>query len=98
MPYTGMDPGVAIEHALRIAADLFGSTGEAMAVVDYELRIREWTPQLEQLSGHTREQMVEADVLGQIIVGAEPQARHGVEIAVARRQENDREAGRSRTA
>ncbi|HKU39014.1 MAG TPA: PAS domain S-box protein, partial [Polyangiales bacterium] len=62
MPYTGMDPGVALEHALRIAADLFGSTGEAMAVVDYELRIREWTPQLEQLSGHTREQMVGATI------------------------------------
>ncbi len=38
--------------------------------------------------------MLDADALGQVVVGAEPQARHRVELALARREENDRQLRR----
>ena len=36
---------------------------------------------------HPREQVLDARAFGQVVVGAETQARHGVELALARRQE-----------
>ena len=40
---------------------------------------------------HAREQVLDAGAFRQVVVGAEPQARHGVELALARRQEDDRQ-------
>ncbi len=42
---------------------------------------------------HARQQVREAEVLGEEVVGAEAQARHGVELGVARGQEDDRQLG-----
>ena len=41
-----------------------------------------------------RQQMRQADVLGQVVVRAHAQAGHGVEVAIPCRQENDRQGGR----
>ena len=46
--------------------------------------------------GDACHQVRQADVLGQVIVGAEPQAGHGVELTVAGGQENDRQLGGTR--
>ena len=46
--------------------------------------------------GHARHEMLQGDVLGQVVVSAEPQARYLVNLAVARRQEDDRQVGRAR--
>jgi hypothetical protein len=43
-----------------------------------------------------RDQVLETDVLGEIVVGAEAQAGHGVEIAVACREKDDRQSRRQR--
>jgi hypothetical protein len=45
--------------------------------------------------GDARQQVRQADVLGQVIVGAEPQPGDRVEVAVARGQEDQRQARRA---
>ena len=60
----------------------FSSGGPAQRVDAAEQRI------------HARDQVRQRQVLGEEIVGAEPQARHRVELAVARGEENDRQLGR----
>ena len=47
-------------------------------------------------SADARSQMMQADILGQVIVGAEAQAGDDVEIRIARGQKNDRQRGRLR--
>ena len=45
--------------------------------------------------GDPRHQVRQADVFRQVIVRAEPQAAHGIELAVTRGQENDRQFRRT---
>ncbi|HKP56610.1 MAG TPA: ATP-binding protein [Polyangiales bacterium] len=61
-PYNGTDSDAAVEQARQTALELFGSAGDALVVLDRELRVLEWTPRLEQLSGHTRAQMVGSSI------------------------------------
>ncbi len=60
----------------------FSSVGPAQRVDAAEQRV------------HARDEMRQRQILGEEIVGAEPQARHRVELAVARGQENDGQLGR----
>ena len=46
---------------------------------------------------HPRRQVRQADILGEEVVGAEPQARDGIQLAVAGREKNDGQLGRHRS-
>lgn len=65
---TTTPPNPELLRAIGTARELLGSVGEALAVVDRELRVREWTPGLEQLSGRPR-----AALLGQHVGHAFPE-------------------------
>ncbi len=42
---------------------------------------------------HPGDQVGQADVLGQVVIGAQAQTRNGVQLAVQGREENDRQIG-----
>ena len=45
--------------------------------------------------GDARQQVLDAGAFRQVVVGAEPEPRHGIELAFAGRQEDDRQLRRS---
>ncbi len=75
------------EHSHAIGVDLELTPAKA---VSGRRRLLERIESPEQ-GGDARHQVRQADVLGQIVVGAETQARHGIELAVPRGQKDDRQ-------